>query len=101
MKLSKSGIGNTKLSNIDEMYPGQSILMQTGQLVQYGAGLFGYNNIPLLVKRNLERMRKFYCYFQITTTVSSQLSWSHCLELIKIDEDNKRQFYLQFAGFAI
>ena len=56
MKLSKTGIGNTKLSNIDEMYPGQSILMQTGQLVQYGAGLFGYNNIPLLVKRNLERI---------------------------------------------
>ena len=46
-------------------------------------------------KRNLERMRKFYCYFQITTTVSSQLSWSHYLELIKIDEDNKRQFYLK------
>jgi prolyl-tRNA synthetase len=56
VKLSKTGIGNTKLSNIDEMYPGQSILMQTGQLVQYGAGLFGYNNIPLLVKRNLERI---------------------------------------------
>ena len=46
-------------------------------------------------KRNLERMRKFYCYFKITTTVSSQLSWSHYLELIKIDEDNKRQFYLK------
>ena len=56
MKLSKTGMGNTKLNNIDEMYPGQSILMQTGQLVQYGAGIFGYNNIPLLVKRNLEKI---------------------------------------------
>ena len=56
MKLSKTGMGNTKLSNIDEMYPGQSILLQTGQLVQYGAGIFAYNNVPLLVKRNLEKI---------------------------------------------
>ena len=45
-------------------------------------------------KRNLERMRKFYICFPITTTVSSQLSWSHYLELIKIDEESKRSFYL-------
>ncbi len=45
-------------------------------------------------KRNLERMRKFYKCFPIATTVSSQLSWSHYLELIKIEEDNKRNFYL-------
>ena len=56
MKLSKTGMGNTKLNNIDEMYPAQSILLQTGQLVQYGAGIFAYNNIPLLVKRNLEKI---------------------------------------------
>ena len=49
-------MGNTKLNNIDEMYPGQSILLQTGQMVQYGAGIFGYNNVPLLVKRNLEKI---------------------------------------------
>ena len=42
MKLSQTGMGTVKLNNIDEMYPGQSILLQTGQLVQYGAGLFGY-----------------------------------------------------------
>ena len=45
-------------------------------------------------KRNLERMRKFYIYFSIATTVSSQLSWSHYLELIKIEEEPKRNFYL-------
>lgn len=39
-------------------------------------------------------MRKFYKCFPIATTVSSQLSWSHYLELIKIEEDNKRNFYL-------
>ena len=56
MKVSQTGMGNTKLNNIDEMYPGQSILLQTGQLVQYGAGLFGYNTIPLLVRRNIEKI---------------------------------------------
>ena len=49
MKLSQTGMGSVKLNNIDEMYPGQSILLQTGQLVQYGAGLFGYNTVPLLL----------------------------------------------------
>ena len=38
-------------------------------------------------KRNLERMRKFYIYFPKATTVSSQLSWAHYLELIKIEEN--------------
>ncbi len=46
-------------------------------------------------KRNLERMRKFYICFPIATTVSSQLSWSHYLELIKIDEELKRNFYIK------
>ena len=48
-------------------------------------------------KRNLERMRKFYNCFQIATTVSSQLSWSHYVELIKIEEKTKRNFYFKEA----
>ena len=47
--------------------------------------------------RNLERMRKFYICFPISTTLSSKLSWSHYLELIKIEEENKRGFYLNEA----
>ena len=30
MRLSKTGMGTIKLNNIDEMYPGQSILLQSG-----------------------------------------------------------------------
>lgn len=56
MKLSQTGMGTTKLNNIDTMYPGQSILLQTGQLVQYGAGILGYGTVPLLVRRNIERI---------------------------------------------
>ena len=44
--------------------------------------------------RNLRTMRKFYLLYPIWKTVSSKLSWSHYLELIKIDEKPKRDFYL-------
>ncbi|MBQ3271017.1 DUF1016 family protein [Candidatus Saccharibacteria bacterium] len=57
--------------------------------------------------RNLKRMRLFYtCYpipqtssaefkgsSPIGTTLSSQLTWSHYVELIKIKDKNKRNFY--------
>ena len=43
MRLSESGIGTMRINNLDEMYPAQDMLLQSGQLVQYGAGIFGYN----------------------------------------------------------
>jgi len=39
MKLSQAGIGTMRINNLDEMYPAQDILMQSGQLVQFGAGI--------------------------------------------------------------
>ncbi len=45
MRLSKAGIGTIRVNNLDEMYPAQDMLLQSGQLVQYGTGIFGYNNI--------------------------------------------------------
>lgn len=44
--------------------------------------------------RNLRTMRKFYLMYPIWKTVSTKLSWSHYLELIKIEEKIKRKFYL-------
>ncbi len=80
MKLSKTGLGTIKLNNIDEMYPGQSILMQSGQLTQYGAGIFGYNNIPLLVRRNLETiiqktLNKYDCIEVLLPTLQPEKMW--------------------------
>lgn len=40
-------------------------------------------------------MRKFYYLFPIRSTVLNELSWSHNLELIKIEEDSKRKFYMK------
>ena len=45
-------------------------------------------------KRNLERMRQFYMCFPIATSVMSQLSWTHYLEIIRIKEEAKRNFYI-------
>ncbi len=54
MKLSNLGIGTMRVNKLDEMYPAQDMLMQSGQLVQYGTGIMGYGTVPLLVKRNVE-----------------------------------------------
>jgi len=44
--------------------------------------------------RNLKRMRKLYLCYPKRTTMLSQLTWSHYLELIKIDDETKRNFYM-------
>ncbi len=54
MKLTNLNIGTTRLEGLDKMFPAQEILIQSGQLHQYAAGLFGYNKIPLGVKHRIE-----------------------------------------------
>ena len=44
--------------------------------------------------QNLRRMRQFYLMYPIRSTLLSELSWSHYLELIKIKDVNKRNFYM-------
>ena len=46
-------------------------------------------------KRYLERMRKFYIYFLNATTLLLHLSWYQYLEILKIDEEAKRNFYVK------
>ena len=75
-------MGTVKLNNIDEMYPGQSILLQTGQLVQYGAGLFGYNTVPLLVRRKVEQiivetLNKYGCIEVLLPTLQPDTIWKN------------------------
>ena len=82
MRLSQTGMGTTKLNNIDEMYPGQSILLQTGQLVQYGAGIFAYGNVPLLVRRNIETiiqetLNKYGCIEVLLPILQPDIIWKN------------------------
>lgn len=46
-------------------------------------------------QRNLEQMRQFYLTYSKAQTVSAQfqLSWSHYLMLMRIDNESERQFY--------
>jgi len=46
-------------------------------------------------RRNLKQMRQFYLTYSKTQTVSAEfnLSWSHYLKLMRIDNENERKFY--------
>ena len=50
----------------------------------YGSG-FGMTNVS--------KMRKLYLTYPILQTVSAKLSWSHYVELLKIDDPLERSFY--------
>jgi len=61
-------------------------------VMDYGAG-FG--------RRNLFRMVQLYQGFgelPIVTTLSTQLSWSHLVELLKVDNPTKRSFYADMCA---
>lgn len=42
---------------------------------------------------NVKRFRQFYLAYPIGATVSHQLSWSHVVEFLKIDDPIERSFY--------
>lgn len=44
---------------------------------------------------NVKRMRQFYSEYSNSATLSHQLSWSHYVELLKIDDKLERSFYEQ------
>ena len=61
-------------------------------VMDYGAGFS---------RRNLFRMVKLYQQFgerQIVTTLSAQLSWSHFVEIVRIEDDLKRAFYTDMCA---
>ena len=52
-------------------------------------------------ERNLANMLRFYEFFSdenIVTTVLSQLSWSHIIEILKQKDPIKREFYITMCG---
>ena len=54
--------------------------------VLYGKG-FSHSNLIYI------RIRKFYLIYKKSQTVSDFLSWSHYVELLKIDDPLERSFY--------
>ncbi|MDR0461732.1 MAG: hypothetical protein LBG88_00110 [Christensenellaceae bacterium] len=56
MKLSTMGFEPAKIAKLDEMFPVQDLLFQTGQLVQYASGIFGYGTVPFRVMGKIEQI---------------------------------------------
>ena len=45
--------------------------------------------------RTLKYARQFYMCFQIGQALLAQLSWTHYIELLKVKDENIRNFYMQ------
>ena len=68
-------------------------------------GIYGKRIIEALSKKlmnefgsgfsavSIRRMRRFYEYYPNWSTVSTELSWAHFQELIKIERKEERDFY--------
>ena len=47
--------------------------------------------------KTLLKIRKFYLFYQKLATVSRQLTWSHYIELLKFDDANKINYYINIS----
>jgi len=48
-------------------------------------------------RSNLHYMRQFYLRFEIVHAVRGELSWTHYRMLLKVDNENAREFYIEEA----
>lgn len=56
MRVSNIGLISKKITKVDEQFPAQDILLQTGQIEQFGSGVYAYGHIPYLVKKNIDNI---------------------------------------------
>lgn len=83
---------------------GEQIYIACGEndRAEYGKGLLKYLSEKLtaefgtgFTERNLRNMRQFYQAYPIRHTVCTELSWSHYRVLMRISDDNRREWYTQ------
>ncbi len=67
---------------------------------EYGSGLLNQLSKDLTIRygngfslSNINKMRKMYLTYPILQTVSAKLTWSHYIELLKIEDPLERSFY--------
>lgn len=93
MKLSQTGLGTIRVNNLDKAYPAQDTLLQTNQLIQYGTGIYAYNNVPLRLRQNVESvirevLDKYGCIEILLPTLQPTKLWEESGRLAKyIEED--------------
>ena len=85
---------------------GKSIIAEQGgeDRAEYGDGLI--KELSVLMTKdygkgftvsNIQNMRKFYLTFQDQSALRSELSWTHYRLLMRVENENARQFYLDEA----
>ena len=79
---------------------GRQIEAAVGSRAEYGKGLLKYLAGQLMEEfgkgfdeSSLRRMRQFYKAFPIRATLWHELSWSHYRLLMKIESEERREFY--------
>lgn len=93
MKLSQTGLGTIRVNNLDKSYPAQDTLLQTNQLVQYGTGIYAYNNVPLRLRQNVESvirgvLDKYGCIEILLPTLQPAKLWEESGRLAKYMEED-------------
>lgn len=56
MKVSQIGLISKKIAKLDDQFPVQDMLLQTGQIEQFSSGVYAFGHIPYLVKKNLDKI---------------------------------------------
>jgi predicted nuclease of restriction endonuclease-like (RecB) superfamily len=81
---------------------GRQITEAIGERAEYGKNLLVYLSKRLTVEfgkgftiANLRNMRQFYQVFPNRYALRSELSWSHYRLLMRVEEKNRREFYLK------
>ena len=59
MKVSQIGLISKKLTKLNEQFPVQDMLVQTGQMEQFTSGVYAYGHIPFLVEKRINEIIKW------------------------------------------
>lgn len=54
MKVSQIGLISKKITDLDDQFPVQDMLVKTGQIEQFSSGVYAYGHIPYLLKKNID-----------------------------------------------
>ena len=80
--------GLTPSGNVIRFAPGDIVVVHLGFAMDIGKG-YGISN--------LKRMRQFYYIIEKGVALPHQLSWSHILSLLPIDDINEINYYIDIS----
>lgn len=86
-QIGKIIVENEQNGNLRAEY-GKAVLQEVSEKLQQEFG----NGFSV---RNLQQMRKFYVTFPNTNALRSQLTWTHYRALLRVENDNARNWYME------